>query len=95
MQSTATQRAAKKRCATAKAVPLMVRMGDAFNIAKPPIDPARRKYFETGFLNAVNEIYGVGKKSLGDLAGDNGKAHDAGWLAAKTIYEELKGGGNG
>lgn len=93
--TTAPQRAAQKRCATAQAFPLMARMGDAFNGAKPPIDPELRKHFETGFLNAVNEIYGAASKSLDDPSGDKGKAHDAGWLAAKTIHEEMKGGGNG
>ena len=93
--TTALQRNARKRSATAQAFPLMARMAPAFDDAKPPIAPELRKHFEAGFLNAVNEIYGAASKSLDDLSGDKGKAHDAGWLAAKTIHEQMKGKANG
>ena len=53
-----------------------------------------RKHFETGFLNAVNELTGAASKSLDDMSGEQGRAHDAGWRAAHQIYNEMRGGEN-
>lgn len=92
--TTATQRNAKRRCATSRAFPLMARMAPAFNEATPPIDQDLRKHFETGFLNAVNELTGAASKSLDDMSGEQGRAHDAGWLAAHQIYNEMRSSKN-
>ena len=90
----ADQQRAAKRCATAQAFPLMARMAPAFQEATPPIDQDLRKHFETGFLNAVNELTGAASKSLDDMSGEQGRAHDAGWRAAHQIYNEMRGGEN-
>lgn len=88
--TTATQHAAQKRCATAQALPITMRMAGAFNGATPPLDPVLRSDFEAGFLTAVHELTGAYTPSLDLRSGMAGKAYDRGYRAANEIHASLK-----
>lgn len=87
--TTATQQAAKKRAATAAALPITMRMATSFNTARPPLDPVLRADFEAGFLTAVHELTGAYTPSLDLRSGSAGEAYDLGYKAAHEIHAAL------